>query len=86
MKDKLARKKHHVILNDELVEHDLMEGDQVCLNYRPSDTGTVSEVIEHGLFINIDWDEHCKNRLGRCWLPNDVERILTQSQYDRKNK
>lgn len=67
--------KHTAIYNGKKVEFDFEKGERVCLKHRQDDTGTVIEV-ENGLFINIEWDEHCKNRLGVGWMPMSIMKLL----------
>lgn len=71
--------KHVAIYNGKKVEFDFEKGERVCLKERVEDTGTVIEV-ECGLFINVDWDEHCKSRLGKGWLPMSLVKIKPKEE------
>jgi hypothetical protein len=66
---------YKVMINDEIVEHDFKPGDRIYVNGRENDTGTVKEIQHNGLFVLIEWDEHCKERLGLRWMPSSIQLV-----------
>jgi hypothetical protein len=63
---------YRVMINDKVIEHDIKKGDRVSINYEKECTGTVRAITECGLFIWVDWDAHCKERLGAGWMPDSL--------------
>lgn len=62
-------------INGVSVECNFEKGDRVCVCGQPEDTGTV-RAIGWGVYVHVDWDEHCMSRLGKNWLPTSIEKIL----------
>lgn len=63
---------YRVILNGKTIEHDFKKEDRVRLKGPENETGTVKAVIHNGLFIEVKWDDQCRDRMGSTWLPTSL--------------
>src|SRR5690606_22846337 len=71
----MSEQTYKVMLNGKKVEHSFKTGDRVHRKENRQDTGTVIGIYLNGISVEVDWDSHCADRLGKSWLPTSIALI-----------